>query len=392
MNYDFNTLVDRTGTGSWKWDAMLREYPETPRGTVPFSTADMELKPAPEIIEGLKTYLTEQIPGYTGPTDAYYEAVQHFMERRHGYRPERDWFVTTPGIVPALYDQVRAFSSPEDSILITPPVYGPFFGCAKGNGRNLVESPLVLKGDHYNIDFDDFEQKASLPEVKLFILCNPHNPCGRVWTREELTTLSDICLRHGVFVISDEIHSDLIMPGETFVSMATLPERYVQNSLVCTAISKTFNLAGLQASNVFVPDPDRRKLLKDAGGYSSLNVMGYVACRLAYTCGEPWLDQLLVHLKGNRDYLHEYLEDRLPELVPHRLQGTYLQWVDFHALGLSAEELKRFTREKARLFFNEGTDFGVQGAGFERWNLACPRWVLEEALERLEKAVKALKR
>ncbi len=364
MNYDFDTLVDRTGTGSWKWDAMLREYPDVPKGIVPFSTADMELKPAPEIIEGMKAYLTEQIPGYTGPTDAYYEAVQNFMERRHGFRPEREWFVTTPGIVPALYDQVRAFSSSDDAILITPPVYGPFFGCVKGNGRKLVESPLVLKGDYYDIDFDDFEQKASLPEVKLFILCNPHNPCGRVWTREELVTLADICLRHHVFVISDEIHSDLIMPGETFVSMATLPEKYVQNSLVCTAISKTFNLAGLQASNVFVPDPDRRKLLKDAGGYSSLNVMGYVACRLAYTYGEPWLDAVLIHFKGNRDYLHAFMADRLPEIIPHRLQGTYLQWVDFRALGLSAEELKRFLHEKALLFFNEGTDFGPQGAGF----------------------------
>ena len=388
MKYDFTTLIDRTGTGSGKWDGMRRRNPDVPAGIVPFSVADMELKNPPEIIDGLKAYLDTTILGYTDATDSYYQAVQDWMERRHGFRPDRSWFVTTPGVIPGIQVMIRAFTQPGDSVLITTPVYPPFRSSVTSNDRQIVENPLILTDNHYELDLADLEAKASRPEVKLYILCSPHNPIGRVWSREELTRICDICLRHHVFIISDEIHSDLILPGYSHVSLGSLPEEYLQNCAICTAPSKTFNLAGFQTSNIFISNEEYRRKLKDAHGYFSLNILGYKACELAYSRCEAWLDELLIHLDGNRQLVEDFMAEHLPMISVHRLQGTYLQWLDFRALSMTAEELEIFLHNQAFWFCSEGYSFGEAGRGFERLNLACPRFVLEDALVRLEAAIR----
>lgn len=390
MQYDFTTLIDRTGTGSEKWNLMRQICPQAPAGIVPLSVADMELKNPPEIIEGLKDYLDQTILGYTEATDAYYLAVQNWMERRHGFRPPKEWFVETPGVVPALQMMVGAFTSPGDSVLIHTPVYYPFRSCVEANRRKLVESQLLLEDGLYEIDWADFEAQASRPEVTLYILCSPHNPIGRVWSREELLKICEICLRHHVFILSDEIHFDLIMPGFHHVSLATFPDCYLQNCAVCTSPSKTFNLAGFQASNILIPNPEYRKKVTAAQGYFALNIMAYKACELAYTRCEEWLKQLVEHLEGNKKLVEHFMAEHLPLIRVHELQGTYLQWLDFRALRMECHALEQFMTQKAYWFCDEGYIFGRGGEGFERLNLACPRQVLEDALLRLEQAVGSL--
>lgn len=389
MKYDFETLVKRNGIGSGKWDSMYEAVPELPDDIVPFSVADMELKNAPEIVDGLKEYLDHTILGYTGATDSYYEAVMNWMERKHSFRPQKEWFVETAGVVPAIKQMVAAFTEPSDAVLITPPVYYPFKMSVEENNRKLVESELVIRDGRYEIDFEDFEKKASQPEVTLFILCSPHNPVGRIWTREELLRICDICLRNHVFIISDEIHFDLIMPGNEHISMGTFGQKYLENCAICTAPSKTFNLAGFQTSNIFIPNKEYREKIAGARGYFSLNILGYKACELAYDRCEEWLAQLLVHLDGNRKLVEDFMAEKLPQIKVYPLQGTYLQWWDCRALGMNKEELEEFMQKKAYLFLDEGYLFGEAGEGFERINLACPRRVLAEALERLKAAVDA---
>lgn len=331
MKYDFETLVKRNGIGSGKWDSMYEAVPELPDDIVPFSVADMELKNAPEIVDGLKEYLDHTILGYTGATDSYYEAVMNWMERKHSFRPQKEWFVETAGVVPAIKQMVAAFTEPSDAVLITPPVYYPFKMSVEENNRKLVESELVIRDGRYEIDFEDFEKKASQPEVTLFILCSPHNPVGRIWTREELLRICDICLRNHVFIISDEIHFDLIMPGNEHISMGTFGQKYLENCAICTAPSKTFNLAGFQTSNIFIPNKEYREKIAGARGYFSLNILGYKACELAYDRCEEWLAQLLVHLDGNRKLVEDFMAEKLPQIKVYPLQGTYLQWWDCRA-------------------------------------------------------------
>lgn len=390
MKYDFETLVDRTNTGSEKWDMMKGELTDASSVIVPFSIADMEFKPAPEIVEGLKKYLDEAILGYTGPTDAYYSAVIRFMERRHNFSPKKKWIIESAGIVPALQQMVAAFTRPEDSVLIMQPVYHPFSSAVTENHRRLVVSELVVKGDTYEIDFEDFEKKAALPDVTLLILCSPHNPVGRVWTKEELIRISDICLRNHVFIISDEIHFDIIMPGYVHVSMGNLEEKYLNNCAICTAPTKSFNIAGLQVSNLIIPNEEYRNKITAARGYYALNIISYKACELAYNCCEAWLDEMITYIDSNRRLVEEFISERLPMVKTFELQGTYLLWMDFTSLGMEAEELETFMKQKALLFMDEGYIFGESGRGFERLNLACPGWVLIKALERLEKAIKEL--
>lgn len=390
MKYDFETLVNRTDTGSEKWNMMKADMPDVPENIVPFSVADMEFKPAPEIVEGLKKYLDEAVLGYTGATESYYDAVIRFMERRHGFSPKKEWIVESPGIVPALVQMVAAFTKPQDSVLIMRPVYYPFTRAVEQNGRNLVVSELVINGNRYEIDFEDLEKKAARPDVKLLIFCSPHNPVGRVWTKDELLKVCDICLRNNVFIISDEIHFDLIMPGFTHTSMGTMEEKYLQNCAICTAPTKTFNIAGLQVSNLIIPNEEYREKINAAKGYEALNIMSYKACELAYNECEAWLDELIVYIDNNRKLVEEFITERLPMIKVFPLEGTYLMWMDFSALGMEAEELERFMKEKALWFTDEGYIFGDSGRGYERIVIACPRWVLKEALERLADAVETL--
>ena len=390
MKYDFETLVNRRNTGSHKWEGMYAQLPDAKDGIVPLSVADMELKNPPAIIEGLKEYLDKTILGYTGETENYYKSVISWMERRHGFSPKKEWFVMTAGVVPAIKEMVGAFTKDGDSVLMLTPVYYPFYSSVEANGRTVLGSELILEGTEYRINFEDFADKAARPETTLCILSSPHNPIGRIWTKEELLKLAEICLENKVFIISDEIHFDLIMPGFEHVSMGTFEEKYLNNCAICTAPSKTFNLAGLQTSNIFIPNEEYRNRMTSARGYFSLNIFGYKACELAYDKCEEWLDELLLFLDGNRKFVEEFVAENMPEVKVHRLQGTYLMWLDFRAWGMTKEEQEDFMVHKAEAIFDEGYVFGEGGIGFERINIACPKRVLEATLERIYKAKKEL--
>ena len=391
MAYDFTTLPDRWNAGAFKYEDMKKKKPGVSRDAVPLSVADMEFLDPPEVVEGLKAYLDHNVLGYTGPTDAYFAAVQGWMERRHGYRPERDSFITSPGIVPALYELVKALTAPGDGVLMLSPVYHPFRFCAQEQGREALFCPLIERERTYDIDFDLFEKLCAEPRVKLFLLCSPHNPVGRIWTREELLRLSEICLQNDVVMVADEIHGDLILPGYRFTSVGTLPEQHVNNAVLCTAPSKTFNLAGMQCSNLFVADEGLREKLKKEGHYPTLTALGYESCRLAYTYGENWLEDLRLVLGENRKLVEGYLAEHIPEIRSFELMGTYLMWLDCRRLGLDKDELEKAMIE-AELFFDEGYIFGPEGAGFERLNMACPAWVLQKAMEKLEKVVRSVRK
>ena len=382
MAYDFTTLPDRWDAGAFKYEDMKKKKPDVSRDAVPLSVADMEFLDPPEVMEGLKRYLDHNVLGYTGPTEGYFSAVQNWMERRHGFRPEKDWFITSPGIVPALYELVKALTGPGEGVLMLSPVYHPFRFAAQEQGREAVFCPLIERERTYDIDFDLFEKLCAQPQVKLFLLCSPHNPVGRIWTREELVRLGDICLEHDVVMVADEIHGDLILPGYTFTSVGTLPEQYLNNAILCTAPSKTFNLAGMQCSNLFVPNGALREKLKQEGHYPTLTALGYESCRLAYTYGEAWLESLRTVLGENKKLVEGYLAKNIPVIQPFELMGTYLMWLDCRGLGLSKDALEKAMID-GELFFDEGYIFGSEGAGFERLNLACPAWVLQKAMDKL---------
>ncbi len=390
MKYDFETLINRRNTGSHKWEGMYAQIPQAGDDIVPLSVADMELKNPPAIVEGLKEYLDNTVLGYTGETENYYKSVTSWMERRHGFSPKKEWFVMTAGVVPAIKEMVGAFTKDGDSVLMLTPVYYPFYSSVEANGRTVLGSELILEGTEYRIDFEDFAEKAARPETTLCILSSPHNPIGRIWTKEELLKLCEICLENGVFIISDEIHFDLIMPGFEHVSMGTFEEKYLNNCAICTAPSKTFNLAGLQTSNIFIPNEEYRNKMTAARGYFSLNIFGYKACELAYDKCEEWLDELLLYLDENRKFVEEYFAANMPEVKVHRLQGTYLMWLDFRAWGMDEKALEDFMVHKAQAIFDEGYVFGEGGIGFERINIACPKRVLANTLDRIYKAKKEL--
>jgi putative C-S lyase len=391
MKYDFETLVSRKNMGSSKWNLMSKTNEKVTDDIVPFSVADMEFKNPPEIIDGLKKYLDLSILGYTQATDEYYKAVCNWMEKRHEWKIKKEWIVEFSGVVPALYTIVRALTKEEDGVLIMTPVYYPFYKAIEDNKRKVVKSQLMLCEDHYEIDFEDLEEKAKLESTKLMILCNPHNPVGRVWSEEELIKIGKICIDNNVIIISDEIHFDLIMPGFKHTVFASISEEFANNSVICTAPSKTFNLAGLQTSNIIVPN----KIIKDkiaserriASGNSGLNIFGYKACEIAYNECEEWLDELIRVLDRNKSIVENFMKTHLPEIKVVNLEGTYLQWLDFRNLEKDHRSLEKFMTTEAMLFLDEGYVFGDEGRGFERINLACPSNVLEAALERLLKAV-----
>lgn len=397
--YDFTTRIDRSQDGSTKWDGMRRADPDVPAGIVPFSTADMEFVEAPEIKRAIHRIADEAVLGYTGPTDAYFEAVLGWQRRRHHWEPERSWVVTCPGVVPALYRAVEVLTNPGDGVIIQPPVYFPFRSSIESTGRTVVENPLRLVEEpgapaRYEMDFEDLERKAADPHVTMLIACSPHNPVGRVWTREELRRMADICLANDVFIVCDEIHNDLVLPGHEHTTLARVLEpAELAHAMVATAPSKTFNLAGVQCSNLFIFDEERRDAFRRAGfrqGTFSLNAFAYPLCAVAYNECESWLDELIGVLDANRRLFCDYVAERIAQLTTFPLEGTYLQWFDCRALGMDADALKAFMRGKARLFMDEGAMFGAQGAGFERINLACPASVLTEALDRLADAVHTL--
>ena len=392
MKYDFETLILRKNVGSSKWNSMEKLNKDIGDNIVPFSVADMEFKSPPEIAEGLKKYIDSSVFGYTEPTEYYYKAIHSWMERRHNWKIKKEWIIEFPGVVPALFTIVRALTEENDGVLIMTPVYYPFYKAIEKNKRKVVSTELVLSNGHYEINFEDFEEKAKLEKTKLLILCSPHNPVGRVWTEEELKKIGRICIDNNVLIVSDEIHFDLIMPGFKHTVFANISEEFANNSVICTAPSKTFNLAGLQTSNIIIPNLDiRKKVIREHrkvyGDYSVLNIFGYKACELAYNKGEEWLEELIKVLEENKKIVESFFEKNLPEVKVINLEGTYLQWIDFRELEKDHKALEKFMQIEAQLFLDEGYIFGEGGQGFERINLACPKRVLEEALNRLLDAV-----
>lgn len=391
--YDFDKVFDRRRTGSAKWDMMEREMGDKREEVIALSVADMDFKAAPEIIAAIKEKVDFGIYGYTVPTESYYEAVVGWMERRHDWKIEKEWVSLSQGIVPAFNTALRAFTHPGDKVIIQQPVYYPFENAIIQNGCQLVNNALLYEDGRYAIDFEDLEQKAKDPRAKVLLFCNPHNPVGRVWTEEELRRVGDICLNNGVLVISDEIHFDFIYRPHKHTVFASLSEEIQSNCLILTAPTKTFNLAGLQVSNIIIPNTELKAQFDTANrntGFFALNYFAYAACEAAYDKGAPWLDALLSYLEGNLIYLRSFISENIPSIKLIEPEGTYLTWLDCRSLGLAEGELESFMKHKAKLFLDEGYIFGKSGSGFERINIACPRTLLEKALHNLKDAVDSI--
>jgi cystathionine beta-lyase len=388
--YDFETVLNRRGTGSGKWDEMAG-YPDVSEAVIPFSVADMELLNPPEVIDGLKVFLDKTVLGYTSPTEKYQQTVRNWIERRHGWRIETEWLKEAPGVINAFFTAVKAFTKAGEGIMLMTPVYYPMYYAIERNHRKLVDNPLINAGGRYEINFEDFESKAKDPNTKLLILCSPHNPSGRVWQRRELEKIGRICIDNGVLVVSDEIHNDLIMPGYHHLMFGSISEEFAQHSITCTAPSKTFNLAGLQTANIIIPNEEIRNTywaeVCTTEGNPKCNSLGREACRLAYENCEEWLRQVIKLIDGNRKKVTDFLAKEFPSVVITPLEGTYLLWMDFRPLGVEPQKLAGVLKEKASLFFDDGCIFGDQGAGFERWNLACPAKYIDAGLERLKAAL-----
>ncbi|MCL2003982.1 MAG: pyridoxal phosphate-dependent aminotransferase [Oscillospiraceae bacterium] len=383
MKYNFDNDINRHGTNSLKFDFAAERG--KPNDVLPMWVADMDFPAPPEVLADIQKAVAHGIFGYTEPKDDYYSAVSDWFGSRFGYQATRREIVKAPGVVFALAQTVRAFTAPGEPVMIQTPVYYPLYHVIQDNGRTLVTNPLRYSEGKYSIDFEDFERKIIVCGVKLFILCSPHNPVGRVWTRDELDELNRVCVKHGVTVVSDEIHCDFVWDGHTHTCFGLLNE----NAVVATAPSKTFNLAGLQASNIFIKNAELRGKLKaeiKRSGYDGLNTLGLAACQSAYSKGRPWLNELKAYLTANIRLVREFLAERLPKVRLVEPEGTYLLWLDFSEYGFTQDELDRRVTEGAKLWLNSGTIFGAEGEGFQRINIACPRAVLADALDRLEKA------
>ena len=392
--YNFDKIINRKGTNCLKYDYAVERG--KPADVLPLWVADMDFTVSEEITKSLHAAVDHGIYGYTQPKDAYYNAITNWMEKKHNWKTKREWIMKTPGVVFALGAAVKAFTKPGDAVLIQNPVYYPFTNIIRDNDRRVIDNTLVYEKrvtegkSQYSIDYEDFERKIVQENIKLFILCNPHNPVGRVWTREELQQLGEICLRHHVIVVSDEIHNDFVYPGFEHTVFANVDPRFTEFTVTCTAPSKTFNLAGLQISNIFISNETLREAFQkeiDKTGYDEPNALGAVACEAAYRGGQEWLDQLRAYLLENLNFLRAYLQEKIPQIHLVEPEGTYLVWLDCSELGISGKELDQFIVEKAGLWLDGGAMFGPSGADFQRVNIACPRATLELALDKLKASV-----
>lgn len=379
MKYDFDQVIPRRGTDSYKWDSA--GSPDV----LPMWVADMDFRTAPAIVDALRRRVEHGIFGYTRVPDSYYEAVTGWFARRHGWTIDRGWMLYTSGVVPAISAVIKALTRPGDKVLVQTPVYNCFFSSIRNNGCGMVASPLVPVGNTYVMDYDDLEQKLSDPQVKVMLLCNPHNPVGRVWKREELVRLGDMCIRYGVTVVSDEIHCELVFPGHRYTPFASISEKFLQHSVTCLSPSKAFNIAGLQIANIVCIDAALRAKIDRAindNEVCDVNPFGVIATQAAYNEGEEWLDQLIGYLHANYLYMQDFCSENLPQFPLTVLEGTYLVWMDCRTLDLPSEELERRLVAEAGLWLNAGTMYGTEGEGFMRWNIACPRTTLAEGLKR----------
>ena len=393
VDYNFDEVIDRRNTDCLKYDFAVQRG--RPKDVLPFWVADMDFPIAQEIEHALVKRCQHGIFGYSEATEGYFAALQNWYLKHFNWQVQRPWLIKTPGVVFALAMAVKAFTEPGDGVLVQQPVYYPFTEVIRDNDREVVNAPLALVNGHYEIDFADLEQKLADPKVKLMFLCSPHNPVGRVWTKEELLKVGDLCLKYNVITVSDEIHSDFVWDDNVHTPFATLGEEYQQNCIVCTAPSKTFNLAGLQVSNIFIPNQKLRRAFRkqiDAAGYSQLNTLGLVACQAAYTYGEEWLTQVKAYIRSNITFVDDYLKQNLPQIKMLPIEGTYLVWLDCSALGMTADEREQWLWHEAKLWLDGGGIFGKEGEAFERINVACPRATLLQGLEQLKAAVEGLKK
>ncbi len=387
MKYNFDEIVVRRGSNSIKWDAAEQE------DVLPLWVADMDFKAAPAIREALARRVEHGVFGYTKVPDAYYDAIIHWFSRRHQWEIKRDWIQYTIGVVPAISCIIKAISMPGDKVLVSTPVYNCFFSSIKNNGCEIVESPLRQRDDlRYEIDFEDFEQKCADSKVVAYLLCNPHNPCGRVWTREELEKIGEICRKHHVWVISDEIHNEIVMPGYQYLPFASISEANQQCSITCVSPSKSFNLAGLQIANIICSDEAMSRRIDRAININEVcdvNPFGVVATIAAYNESEDWIEELNPYIWKNFETLKQMIS--LP-ITP--LEGTYLAWMDCSSicqkLSMNSAFLEEILMEKAKVYLNAGTMYGTAGEGFMRINLACPNAILVEALNRLNRFIESL--
>lgn len=385
MKYNFDKVHERKNTNSLKYDfAIERGKPED---VLPLWVADMDFKVPDEVIKAIKAKADHGIFGYSEPKSDYFKAITNWSKKRFGFEPNPKKYVITCGVVFALCSLLRVLTRKGDGVIILQPVYYPFEESILANERKLIVSELVNNGGYYSIDFEDFERRIVENDVKAFILCNPHNPVGRVWKREELQKLGEICLKHNVFVIADEIHCDFVYGENRHITFPSISEQFANNCAVCTSPSKSFNLAGLQISNIYIEnDIVRGQLVKelDRQGYSQPNIFGLVACQAAYEHGEEWFEELKVYLVENIQFVREYVAANLPKVDFYVPEGTYLVWLDLRKYGYSDEQLEDLMQNKAKLWLDGGYIFGKGGSGFERINVACPRSILKEALDRLK--------
>lgn len=390
--YDFDTLIDRTGTICEKWDGLEERF-----GTPDLHAmwvADMDFKAPPEVIEAMRKRVDHGIFGYTGRFDPYYEAAVNWVGERHGWDIRKEWLCYSPGVVPALSMSLMAFTQPGDGVIVQPPVYYPFFSVIGGRGRKIVENPLVFEDGRFRMDFDDLETKID-SSVKVLFLCNPHNPVGRVWTKEELTRLGEICTEKDILIISDEIHSDIVYSGYKHIPLASLSDDLASRTITCIAPSKTFNIAGLSTSVIIIPDRKIREnylRILDFLHIGSGNVFGTIALEAAYKYGEPWLEELLKYLEGNLNYMEDFLARNIPGISLVRPEGTYVPFMDCRKLAMSGPELQRFFVKRAKVALDGGDWFGTGGEGFARINIATQRKNIEEGLSRIAGAVNGLDR
>lgn len=390
MKYCFNEKIDRSNNHSAKWEEMGNKF--ISNDLWPMWIADMDLKTPPEIIEAMREKVEQGIFGYVYRPDSYYKAATDWLEKRFQYKIDANTLINSPGVVPTLSILVRLMTKADEKVLIQSPVYYPFASVVKDNGRELVKNNLLRdeKG-YYTIDFKDLEEKLSDKKVTLFILCSPHNPVGRVWKKEELEEISRLCLKYNVRLIADEIWRDIIMPGNKHTPIASLNKETELNTITCFSPTKTFNIAGLQASFVTFPVKeeweqfDRELGILDVKRNSPFSL---VAFETGYTKCEKWLEELIEHLSGNMDYVIDFIEKKLPELKVQKPEGTYLMWIDFNGLGMTKEELSNFMQVEAKIALDDGCWFGDNGCGYERLNVACPRYMVEEGMNRIETAVK----
>jgi cystathionine beta-lyase len=382
MKYNFDERIDRRGTGCVKWDMA----PD--KDVLPLWVADMDFRAAPAILEAVKKRAEHGVFGYTVVEDDYYDAVISWFRRRHQWNIKHEEILYTTGVVPAMSVAVKALTMPGEKVIILSPDYNCFFSSVRNNGCEVVEAVLVRTGSRFTVDWQDFEAKCADEKATVFLLCNPHNPTGRVWTKEELERMNDICLRHHVKVVSDEIHCELMMPGHVFQPFAAVSEACRQNSVILNSPSKSFNIAGLQAANIICSQPEWRRRLDRAININEvcdLNPFGPVALKAAYNESEDWIDELNQYLWGNYQALCAFAKEHLPQWSVCTLEGTYLPWIDITATGMTSQEYSDLLLRKAKVWVNPGTMYGPQsGEGYIRMNIACPRSLLMEALQRIK--------